>query len=51
MALFIFVLAITVLFSLIFVPIFFSAWRQEEEHWKRHTRQLALVPVETPRGT
>jgi|SoiMethySBSTD1v2_1073268.scaffolds.fasta_scaffold256746_3 hypothetical protein len=34
MALFTFALATTVLFSLIFVPIFLADWRREEEHWR-----------------
>jgi hypothetical protein len=45
MALFMFALATTVLFSMIFLPIFFAAWRQEEERWHRRARQVAAIPV------
>jgi hypothetical protein len=45
MALLMFAVVTTVLFSVIFLPIFFAAWRQEEERWYRRSRQFATVPV------
>jgi hypothetical protein len=45
MALLIFAILTTVLFSVIFLPIFFAAWRQEEERWNRRTRQVAAIPM------
>jgi hypothetical protein len=45
----VFALATTLLFSLIFVPIFFAAWRQEEEYWKRHNARFAALPMAADR--
>ena len=45
MALLMFAVVTPVLFSVIFLPIFFAAWRQEEERWNRRTRQVAAFPV------
>lgn len=41
MALCTFALATTVLFSLIFVPIFLTEWRREEEHRRRRQVDIA----------
>jgi hypothetical protein len=45
MALLMFAVVTTVLFSMIFLPIFFTAWRLEEERWHPRSRQLATVSV------
>jgi hypothetical protein len=45
MALLMFAVVTTVLFSMTFPPIFFAAWRQEEECRNRRTRQVAATPV------
>ncbi len=44
-SLFVFSLFTTILFSTIFLPVFASAWWQEEEHWRRQKLQLATIPV------
>jgi hypothetical protein len=48
-SLLVFALAATFLFSMIFIPVFFAAWRQEEEYWKRRTRQFTVSPLMSDR--